>query len=443
MLQAKKEKKHCAQFNLSMKKRDQFGYCGDEDCLHLSIHTPNLSKENSSQFPVIVFLYNELFKVSSNGTKEFHPDFFMREDVIIVHLHHRLGSLGFLSFEDELIPGNNGIKDVILALKWLKENIVYFGGDPSRVTLMGNGGGAVIVDILIHSKQSKGLFSGAILQSGSSQYPNYFCDNPRKRAIELSETLESKATTSQSLLERLSSVPASEITEKELLTVHADEARAIQRGILPFGPILEIDHADAVLTKYPEETDIDINIPVMIGFNSREVLEANSRYLRMPQYLTYAERDFLMLFPKRTGYHFAINDQVYNKMIQEIKDFYFAEGYVQISKPGEYHNYIGDIFTVYPIDNTVKYYTNRSSAPVHYYMFDYSGELNFRKKIVMEDATSTDGTWGASMGDELCYLFVCNHWRKTYVKLLEDEESEEISILKNMVKMYTDFAKTG
>lgn len=426
-----------------MKKKGDFGYCGTEDCLHLSIHTPKLPKETSLELPVIVLLYNELFKVSSNGTKDYNPDFFMNENVIIVHINHRLGSLGFLSFEDELIPGNNGIKDVILALKWLNENIIYFGGDSSRVTLMGNGGGAVIVDILLHSKQSKGLFNGAILQSGSSQYPSYFCDNPRKRAIELSDTLGSKATTSKSLLDRLSAIPALEITEKELLTVHADEARAIQRGVIPFGPVIEIEHEDAVLTKYPEETDIDINIPVMIGFNSREVLEINSRYIRMPQFLTYADRDFLMIFPKKTDYHFQINDEAYNKMIQEIKDFYFSEGYVKMSKPGEYHNYIGDIFSVYPIDNTVKYFTNRSSAPVHYYMFDYSGELNFRKKSVIEDAVNIDGTWGATMGDELCYLFVCSQYRKTYAKLLEDEESEEISILKNMVRMFTDFAKTG
>lgn len=60
------------------------------------------------------------------------PDFFLDEDVILVAPNYRLGPLGFLSTEDENCPGNFGLKDQVLALKWVQENIKQFGGDPER-----------------------------------------------------------------------------------------------------------------------------------------------------------------------------------------------------------------------------------------------------------------------------------------------------------------------
>ncbi|CAH2089352.1 unnamed protein product [Euphydryas editha] len=444
VLEAKKERKHCAQYNSPTRHIKKYGFCGDEDCLHLSIHTPKLPHNRELHLPVIVFLYNELFKVSLNATKDYGPDFIMNEDVILVTINHRLSVLGFASFGDEILPGNNGIKDVVVALKWLKDNIISFGGDPSRITLMGNSGGATIVDILLHSSKAKGLFSAAILQSSSSFDPLYFDENHKQYAIALTEALEDKATTSSSFIERLSEISAYKIADKEHFVIHVDVPRALQRETVPFGPVIEIEHDDAIITKLPENNPIDIKIPVMIGFNSRHSIEMSARYLYSSQFLTYAEKDFVVVFPKRVNYHFQINDEIYFKALQEIKDFYFEEGYVKTSKPGEFLTYMNDMVHFYHINYAVQTYTNTSSMPVYYYMFDYSGELNFRKNSIMADTTNFDGTWGASAGDELCYLFVCNPWRKQYKKLLgSNEDLEEIKVLKTMVKMVTDFAKTG
>lgn len=293
-----------------------------------------------------------------------------------------------------------------------KENINYFGGDPKRVTLMGSQSGGALVDILLHSTKAKGLFSAVIMQSGTSWNSMYFNKNSRGKAIELSKVLNEEAATSSFLLKRFAEFSAAKLAEAEPLAVHADEARAIQRGVPPFGPVIEHDHPDAVITEYPENKLIEIDVPVMIGFNSREAIEVSERYLHKPQYLTFADRDFLVLFPIRVNYNFKIHDQVYGQAVEDIKDFYFDESYIKISKPGEYITYIGDIMSFYPVDYTVRKYTNSSSSQVFYYMFDYSGELNWRKKLSLENAMSIDGTWGASLGDELCYLFVCNGIRK-------------------------------
>ncbi|XP_052743920.1 esterase E4-like [Bicyclus anynana] len=442
VLEAKNARKTCAQFNLPQRSVPSYGFTGDEDCLHLSIHTPKPpSSENA--LPVIVFLYNEHFKVSYNATKEYGNDFFMREEVIIVTLNHRLGSLGFVSFEDEILPGNNGIRDVILALKWVKDNINNFGGDPSKITLMGNYGGGVIVDILLHSPKAKGLFSAAVMQSQTSFHPLYIPKNPKKRAIALADQLNKTVTTSELFLQRMSDISAFEITKADILSQDGDEGRLFQRGTVQFGPVLEIEHDDAILTKYPEISTVPVSVPVMIGFNSREAIELSEGFLTIPAHLSRIVKDIHFSFPRRVNYHLKVDDNIYLKANKYIRKFYFEKGSGKGNEQGELMNLIEDMLVFYPIDFTVHKYTNNTDIPVYYYMFDYSGELNFRKKKILERVRSLDGTWGASIGDELCYLFVCQKHRKVYRKLLESEDSEEIKVLRTMVKLFTDFAKTG
>lgn len=70
---------------------------------------------------------------SGAGIRAFYgPDYFLDHDVILVTLNYRLAALGFLSTEDENCPGNFGLKDQVMALKWVHENIKQFGGDPKR-----------------------------------------------------------------------------------------------------------------------------------------------------------------------------------------------------------------------------------------------------------------------------------------------------------------------
>lgn len=425
------------------RKVQRYGYWGDEDCLHLSIHIPKLPNSINEKIPLIVFLYNEQFRVSYNATKEYGPDFVIKEDVILVTINHRLGFLGFGSFEDNVLPGNNGIRDVILALHWLKENIHFFGGDPSQVTLMGNCGGAVIVDLLLQTPKAEGLFNRAIMQSASSWHPLYIDTKPKRRALALAKVLDIESDSSEKLIQKLLDIDAEKITESELDLLHPDESMATQREIVQFGPVVEINHDDAIITKLPEDNSYKLSVPVMIGFNSREAIEISERYLHNPEYLSIVDRHFIMTFPRRVNYRFKINDKTYQKAIKEIRDLYFDEGSIKEDKPGEFLDYIGDIASFYPIDYTVRKHLNTSNAPVFYYMFDYSGKLNFRKITTLNDALTFDGTRGASVGDELCYLFLCKKWRKIYKQLLEKENSEEIKVIRNMTKLITNFAKSG
>lgn len=96
----------------------------------------------------------------------------MDKDIILVTLNYRLATLGFLSI-GEKSPGNNGLKDQVAAMKWVKNNIAHFGGDPDCVTLYGYSAGGWSITLHMVSPMSKGLFHRAILGSGSAlgHYP--------------------------------------------------------------------------------------------------------------------------------------------------------------------------------------------------------------------------------------------------------------------------------
>jgi len=143
-----------------------------EDCLYLNITTPAVSPQE--KLPVLVWIHGGGFTTgdaNANGT------LFARQGMVFVSLEYRLGALGFLalpelSAENERgVSGNYGLLDMIEGLKWVRDNIAAFGGDPEKVTIMGESAGAIAVSMLCASPLAKGLFRGAISESGGSFCP--------------------------------------------------------------------------------------------------------------------------------------------------------------------------------------------------------------------------------------------------------------------------------
>ena len=114
----------------------------------------------------MVYIHAESYE---NGDSSLYgSEKLMDQNIVLVTLNYRLGILGFLSTEDQHSMGNYGLYDQLLALKWIRENILFFGGDPSRVTLFGQGAGASSIMYHLMSESSSALFEKAILQSGSN-----------------------------------------------------------------------------------------------------------------------------------------------------------------------------------------------------------------------------------------------------------------------------------
>jgi len=139
---------------------------GMEDCLLLNIYVP---KTNSSQnMPVMVWIHGGSLITGSNRFADQGPQHFMDREVVVVVVNYRLGPLGFLSLGNDRVPGNMGLRDQVMALSWVQENIGSFGGDSTEVTVFGESAGSASIAYHLLSPLAKGLFKRAILQSSST-----------------------------------------------------------------------------------------------------------------------------------------------------------------------------------------------------------------------------------------------------------------------------------
>lgn len=142
-----------------------------EDCLVLNVYTPAL---DDALRPVMVWIHGGGFIGGSGHTPHYEGSNLVRTgDVVLVTLNYRLGALGFLHLDglldDHAGSGLNGLRDQIAALRWVQQNIAAFGGDPDQVTVFGESAGAMSVATLMATPQAKGLFHGAIAQSGAAE----------------------------------------------------------------------------------------------------------------------------------------------------------------------------------------------------------------------------------------------------------------------------------
>lgn len=138
------------------------GWSRGEDYLTVNVWTPAVAQ---SDLPVMVFVHGGGFVAGSTRSAMYDGSAFARDGVVLVTLNYRLGIAGFLDIPGA--PANRGLLDVVAALRWVRENIATFGGDPDNVTLFGQSAGATIVGGVLATTQAAGLFRRAIVQSGS------------------------------------------------------------------------------------------------------------------------------------------------------------------------------------------------------------------------------------------------------------------------------------
>jgi len=146
-----------------------------EDCLYLNIWTP--AKSAKEKIPVLVWIYGGGFSFGSTAEPGYNGEKLAKKGVVLVSIAYRVGQIGFLAHPElsaenpNHVSGNYGILDQIAGLKWIQKNIAAFGGDPNKVTIFGESAGGISVSMLCASPLAKGLFQGAISESGGSFGP--------------------------------------------------------------------------------------------------------------------------------------------------------------------------------------------------------------------------------------------------------------------------------
>jgi len=144
-----------------------------EDCLYLNVWSPGA---DGGKRPVMVWIHGGSFAFGSGSSPMYDgASFAEKGDVVVVTVNYRLGVFGFLDLsayggEDYADSGNCGMLDQVAALRWVRENIEAFGGDPDNVTIFGESAGSVSVSALLAMPAARGLFRKAIMQSGTAKH---------------------------------------------------------------------------------------------------------------------------------------------------------------------------------------------------------------------------------------------------------------------------------
>ncbi|KAJ8921363.1 hypothetical protein NQ315_002978 [Exocentrus adspersus] len=372
ILDCTKQTKICPQINHNDEQEN-------EDCLYLNVYTP-VEPSSNSNLSVIYYIYGGSFNHGSNKFDRFGPHFLIEQGVVVVIPNYRLGPMGFLSIQDEVIPGNNGLKDQNLGLKWVQENIQLFGGDPSKVTIIGQSAGAASVTLQILSKQSRGLFRAAVAQSGSALTPWSYQRHARDVAYEFAAEFDSNFTTkntSEELLKLLQTIP-----EKDMATVFASFKPRVPGEGFTWAPVIEPAHESAFLTKNQHELleSGDINqVPLVIGICSEEDINKASDLESLKKQGSSYDKDVKQLVTE--DLHLT-DDDVKAQAGEQIRKVY---------SDGQFASNLSSVVK-FQSDNsftrgTIRFAELQSRlTDVYFYQFSYFGELTFAKEIYLPGA---------------------------------------------------------
>jgi para-nitrobenzyl esterase len=233
------------------------GLTGNEDCLSLNIYTP--FKERRTKLPVMVWVHGGGMTSGAGKGMDGHA-FSDHDSIITVTINYRLGVFGFLYLGDQEAgyrkSGNNGLLDCMMALKWIKENIRAFGGDPSKVTVMGESAGAKLVSTLLVAPAAKDLFNQLVLESGAVQCirDSVTAKSIRKRLL---DTLKLK-----------NPADLMKLSTQQLIEAQNKVCNGAQ-GTNYFGPVRDGEVITADPYQYIKQHP-DRNIKILIGTNSAE-----------------------------------------------------------------------------------------------------------------------------------------------------------------------------
>ena len=236
----------------------------NEDCLFLNVCTPGVDQKKR---PVLVWIHGGAYRSGQGAVPWYNgTSFALNGDIVVVSINYRLGALGFTDLsrfgDSYATSGINGICDQIRALKWVRDNISGFGGDPSKVTIAGESAGGFSVATLLGCEQAQGLFRRAIPQSGAAHH-----------------TLTEKVgrVVADLLIDELAVESIAELKEASVMDILKAQARAdvrynqmgIGNGVQAFYPV-EQNEVLPIPLRESIRSGMGASVPVLTGTNKDE-----------------------------------------------------------------------------------------------------------------------------------------------------------------------------
>ncbi|XP_076683872.1 esterase FE4-like [Andrena cerasifolii] len=450
---------------------------GNEDCLYLNVFVPMISESGGSnnKFPVMLYIHGGQYSMGSSDSDVYSPEYFMDQNIILVTINYRLSIMGFFSTANRVSPGNYGVKDALMALRWVHENIEVFQGDPNSVTLCGHSVGAVTVHALALTKKTEGLFNKYIAQSGpvissaviksKSEIRNTSLEAARVLGC-LRRRMERNA---ESVIDDLATENSS--TKQPRKIIEGESNRAIAEGdydeqkdeemmrcmrsadaksiagvvkyfrvwnnhpCCTFGPTIEEDSVDGILTIEPLEavkTHQLRDIPCIISAVKDEGLEVTIDILQNPDQQVELINNLEAYVPFLLGYQNKFPNMT--SFIRTIADFYF-DGDIAKNLLQNVTKFAGDAAFLWPSYQMLKYQSQVMNASNYFCLFSYEG--TFSTNISFGSQTR----YGVSHGDELNYIFPQS--KKQPPGQMLHNTGADVTMINIMTEMWASFATKG
>ncbi|XP_037711150.1 glutactin [Drosophila subpulchrella] len=407
-----------------------------EDCLRLTVNTKAMEGKSS---PVMVYIHGDFFY--DGDSVEAAPGYLLEQDVVLVSVRYRLGPFGFLSTLTEEMPGNAAVSDIILALEWVQQHIVSFGGDPQRVTLFGQVGGAALVNVLTLSPAvPAGLFHRVIYQSGTALSPAFITDAPLGSAKAIGRIAGCKQPAKVDQLNKcLSHLNATMLLAA--FSVHGEDQPSLSGGAYG-GVQLVIGGPSGILPEHPGRllaAEKFQAYPTMGGsvkhggtFMLRDIFADIFNETILDDKLT--ARQYIDTIIEQangadpTGSWREFSDE------EIFTDADVKNGSFRRLTPG-----LIDLCSTISLKNPVLLVlqANAKKLPnsTYLYSFDYEGEQN-RYATGDNEASFVPFDMGVSLTDDNLYLF-------PWPRFLSLNSNRDLKVARRMVALWTSFATTG
>ncbi|EDW14177.1 esterase B1 [Drosophila mojavensis] len=405
---------------------------GSEDCLYLNVYTRELKPQKP--LPVLVWIYGGGFQMGEASRDLYSPDYIMMEHVVLVTVTYRLGVLGFLTLDDpELdVPGNAGLKDQVLALRWVKRNCQFFGGDPNNITVFGESAGGASTHYMMLTEQTRNLFHKAVMMSGSALSP--WAVTPKNDwAYRLAKaTGYTGEPIDREIFKHLQQCKASSMLRMAEHIVTMEE-RHQRKVMFCFAPTVEpYESKHCVIPKHPLEMMRNCwgnDIPLVVGGNSFEGLLVFPEVRKWPDLLCELG-DCEFLTPEDAG----LDADQRRAFGRKLKSSYFGDNEPSPKTILQYCDLCSYKYFWHGIHRTLLSRRRHApQAPTFLYRFDFDSE-HFNIMRIITCGRKVRGTCHA---DDLSYLFY-----NAAAKKLKTH-SDEFRTIKRLVSMLVHFAATG
>uniref|UniRef100_A0A182UF38 Carboxylic ester hydrolase n=1 Tax=Anopheles melas TaxID=34690 RepID=A0A182UF38_9DIPT len=421
--------KPCPQIGMNMSTSD----LAAEDCLTLSVYTQNVTANR----PVMVFIHGGAFVVGSASLYE--PDYLLEKDIVLVSIQYRLGPLGFLSTGTANIPGNMAMLDMITALEWVSNNIRFFGGDRTSVTVFGESAGGAAVSALLYSPTVReDLFHRAIIQSGSIFSPWATCKSPKEGALDIARRVNCDRPV-ETMEDCLRNVPALRLMEAY------EEHKNTQFNITGYpdvsGACIVIGEASPFMPKHPKTLPRSAfrNVDLLAGTTAQEGLmfwEGVYRYgLSYRPETIQSSWELLQLIDTINERFGASSNDGSHTWHQLFSTFLTTEidraNYTELL-PGLV-DICGNLAIKAPVLQDVTRFAHANPGKVYLYSFDYSGVPSMYNFSSTDDEFKYPYHNNSFHAEDLFYLFPLG-------QRLNPRDTE---IAKAMVDLWTSFAVSG